>query len=73
MPRYRLRVAVPRIVFGADIFKTQRPDRGYLRDVLAGFRPVEMGRIAGQDDDAPGRIRFEFIGIEAMPLTPPGS
>jgi hypothetical protein len=37
-----------------------------LCDVLIGFRPVEMGRIARQNDDAAGWIRLQFIGIELV-------
>jgi hypothetical protein len=45
----------------------ERPDRGYLRDVLTGFRPVEMESIARQNDYAPGRIYLEFIRVEPTP------
>jgi hypothetical protein len=59
-------VIASRIVFCAEVFKAKRPDRRYLRDVFTGFRPVEMGRITGQNDDATGRIRLEFIGVELI-------
>src|SRR5271156_6573710 len=49
--RLFLRVVISRIVFRAEVFQSKRPHRGYLGDVLAGFRPVEMGRVAGKDDD----------------------
>jgi len=60
------RVVVSRIRFRADVFKAKRPNRRHLRDVLTGFRPVEMGRIAGQNDDAAGRIRLQLIGVELI-------
>ena len=59
-------MVVSRIVFCAEVFKAKRPDRRYLRDVFTGFRPVEMGRIAGQNNDAAGRIRLEFIRVELI-------
>src|SRR5271167_2406361 len=51
-----LRVAVSRIVFRTEVFQSKRPRRCYLRDVLAGFRPVEMGRVARENDHGAGRI-----------------
>ncbi len=45
---------ISRIVFRVKVFEAKRPHRGYLRDVLAGFRPVEMGCVAREHDDAPG-------------------
>ena len=62
-PAYRkrfvflLRVVVSRIVFGVEVFEYKRPQRGYLRDVLAGFRPVEMGRVARENDHRAERLR----------------
>jgi hypothetical protein len=35
-----------------------------LRDVLAGFRPVEMGRVARENDDRAGRIGFQLNRVE---------
>ena len=60
------RVVVSRIIFRADVFKAKRPNRRHLRDVLTGFRPVEMGCIARQNDDAAGRIRLQLIGVELI-------
>jgi DNA-binding CsgD family transcriptional regulator len=54
---------VSRIVFRAEVFQSKRPDRGYLRDVLAGFRPVEMGRVARQNDHGAGRIREREVMV----------
>src|ERR1700691_3452221 len=62
--RLLLRVAVSRIVSRADVFQSKRPDRGYLRDVLAGFRPVEMGRVARENDHGAGRIGFQLTRVE---------
>jgi hypothetical protein len=57
----RLRVAVSRIVSRGDVFKRERPNRRHLRDVFTGLGPVEVSGIAGQNDDAAGRIRSENI------------
>jgi hypothetical protein len=43
-------MAIPRIVFPIDVFKAKRPNRRHLRDVLAGFRPMEMGRVAAKEE-----------------------
>jgi len=59
-----LRLAVSRIVFRAEIFQSKRPYRSYLRDVLAGFRPVVMGRVARENDHGAGRIRFQLTRVE---------
>jgi hypothetical protein len=59
-----LRVVVSRIVFRAEVFESERPHRGNLRDVLAGFRPVEMGRVARENDHGAGRIGFQLTRIE---------
>src|SRR6266436_1844738 len=55
-----------RIVLRADVFKAKRPNRRHLCDVLTGFRPVEMGRIARQNDDATGGICLQLIGVELI-------
>src|SRR5271156_3040590 len=55
---------VSRIVFRVEVFQPKRSQRGYLRDVLAGFRPVEMGRVAGENDHGAGRIGFELARVE---------
>src|ERR1700689_246063 len=55
---------VSRIVFRVEVFQSKRPQRGYLRDVLAGFRPVEMVRVAGENDYGAGRIGFELTRVE---------
>src|ERR1700683_5637338 len=62
--RLLLQVAVSRIVFRAEIFQSKRPHRGYLRDVLAGFRPMEMGRVAWENDHGAGRIGFQLTRVE---------
>jgi CheY-like chemotaxis protein len=63
---YLIRVVVSRIVLRADVFKSKWSNRRHLRDVLTGFRPVEMGRVAGQNDDGAGWIRLQLIGVELI-------
>src|SRR3984957_20048293 len=58
--RLLLRVVISRIVFRAEVFQSKRPHRGYLRYVLAGFRPVEMVRVPGENDHGAGRISFQL-------------
>lgn len=48
-------ILLTRIVVGIHVLETQRTDGRYLGHVLAGLRPVEVGRVAGQNDDAVGR------------------
>ncbi len=55
---------VSRIVFRVEVFQSERAYRGDLRDVLAGFRPVEMVRVAGENDYGAGRIGFELTRVE---------
>src|SRR3954447_8812572 len=55
-----------RIVLRIDVFNAEGPNRGHLRDVFAGFRPVEVGRVSRQHDDATGRIGLQLIGIEPI-------
>lgn len=64
--RFLLRPVVLRIVFRVDVLQTKRPNRRHLRDVLAGFSPMEMGRIAGQDDNASWRVRLQLMGVEPI-------
>src|SRR2546422_9904961 len=45
-----------RIIGGVKGFEGQRTNGRYLGDVLTGFCPVEVGRIAGQDDEPTGRV-----------------
>src|SRR2546422_10905336 len=51
------------IIGRIKVFEAQRTNGRYLGDVLTGFCPVEVGRIAGQNDDAPGRIRLELVAV----------
>jgi len=46
--------ALTRIVGGTQILKSERSDRRHLRDVLAGFRQVEMRSVAGITTTHPG-------------------
>ena len=54
------------IVAGIQVFEAQRTNGRYLGDVLTGLCPVEVGRIAGQNDNGPGRIRLHFIAVELI-------
>ena len=45
------------------------PFAGHLSDVLAGFRPVEMGRVAGKNDHGARRISFQLTRIEFITLS----
>jgi hypothetical protein len=49
-----------------EVFKPKRPNCGHLRYVLTGFRPVEMGHIARQNDDGSGRICLQLFCIELV-------
>src|SRR5262245_25627216 len=55
-----------RIVVGIQVFEAQWTDAGYLADVFARLCPVEVGRIAGKNDHAAGRIGLQLIGIELI-------
>ena len=63
---FRLAILLTRIVAGIQVFEAQRTNGRYLGDVLTGLCPVEVGRIAGQNDNAPGRIRLHFIAVELI-------
>jgi len=56
--------SAPRVVFRVQIFEADWPERRYMRDVLTGFRPVEMRGAAGQDDDGTRRVRLQLSGVE---------
>src|ERR1700678_3611150 len=61
-----LRVVVSRIVFRAEVFQSKWPQRGYLGDVLAGFRPVEMGRVPKKNDHGAGWVGFQLTRVELL-------
>jgi hypothetical protein len=61
-----LRVVFSWIVVRADVFKPKRPNRGPCVMYSLDFAPVEMGRIARQNDDAPCRIRLQLFRIELL-------
>src|SRR3989442_5575150 len=52
------------IIGGVKVFEAQRTNCRYLGDVLTGFFPVEVGRIAGQNDHGTGRICLHPIPLE---------
>ena len=54
------------IVAGIQVFEAQRTNGRYLGDVLTGLCPVEVGRIARQNNDATGRIRLHLIAVELI-------
>jgi hypothetical protein len=56
----------PRVVSRVYVFKAERSDRRYLGDILTGSCPVEVGRIAGQDDNAARRIRGQLLAVELI-------
>src|SRR5437764_1124961 len=56
----------PRIIAGMQIFESERTGRAYLRDVLTGFRPMEVRRVSRENDDAPRGIGFHLIAIELI-------
>src|SRR2546430_14043969 len=69
VPRHReslLVLVLTWIVGGIQVFEAQRTNGRYLGHVLTGFRPVEVGRIAGQNDDATGRIRLHLVTVELI-------
>src|SRR5213594_2096404 len=61
-----LLLVLTRIVGGIKVFEAQRTNGRYLGDVLTGFCPVEVGRIAGQNDDATGRISLHLVAVELI-------
>src|SRR5579863_737347 len=64
-----LRRAISRIVFRAKVLRCKGPDRGYLRNVFAGFCPMVMGRVTRENDHRAGRISFQLVRVEF--ITPP--
>src|SRR5215467_6445292 len=63
------RTVLTRIVGGIEILKTKRSDRRYLRDVLAGLSPVEVGCVAGKDDHASRRKCLHPVTVERFAQT----
>src|SRR5437899_6703530 len=57
------------IVGGIQVFEAQRTNGRYLGDVLTGFCPVEVGRIAGQNDGATDRICLDLVAVELIAQT----
>ena len=55
-----------RIVAGIQILEAQRTNGRYLSDVLSGLCPVEVIRIAWQNDDATRRICLHLIAVELI-------
>jgi hypothetical protein len=61
-----LAILLTRIVVKIQVFEAQRTDGRHLGDILAGFCPMEVRRIAGQNNDATGRIRLDLITVELI-------
>jgi hypothetical protein len=59
-------VNMARIIVWVVIFESKRTDCRHLRDVLTGLCPVEVGPIAGQHDDAAGRIGLDLVSVETI-------
>ena len=57
-------ILLTRVVAGIQVFEAQRAIGRDLGDVLAGLGPVEVPGVAGQNDDAAGRISLYFIAVE---------
>ena len=60
---------VSQVVLRVDEFEAKRSDGRNLADVLTGFCPMKMVRVARQNDDTAGRIGLKLLGIE--PITEP--
>jgi len=58
--------SVSRIILRIPVLEAKRTNRRYLGDVFAGLRPMEVPRIAGQNDDAARRIRRDLIAVESV-------
>ena len=58
---------MPRIVAEVLVVEAERSDRRHLRDVLAGFRPMEMVRVAREYDYGAGRKGFQLTRVECIP------
>src|SRR5436190_19223625 len=61
-----LLLALTWIVGGIQVLEAQRANGRYLGDVFTGLCPVEVRRIAGQNDDATGRIRLHLVTVELI-------
>ena len=64
-PRVRLS-CVSWIILSVFVFEAQWTDGGYLRDILARLCPVEVPRVAGQNDNTAGGIRLHFVAVELI-------
>jgi hypothetical protein len=62
----RRTIWLTRIVAKIYVFEAQRTDGGHLGHILTRLRPVKMGCVARQDDNAPGRKRIHLIAIKLI-------
>src|SRR5262249_25614499 len=60
------RARIPRIVLRVQVFQAKRSNRGHLRNVFASLSPMEVPGIAGQNDDAAGRISLHRVAVELL-------
>src|SRR5262249_21353121 len=58
--------APPGIVLRIDVLEPEGPDRAHLRHVVARPGPVEVGRVAGQNEHRTGRIGLELVSVETV-------
>src|SRR5262245_54128960 len=59
-------IVLTRVVVRVQVFEAQRTDGRHLGDVLTGFCPMEVRRIARQNNDATGRISLDLITVELI-------
>src|SRR5690348_12098349 len=62
----RSRALMTRVVVQVVIFEAERADRRHLRDVFAGFRPVEMPSFPGENDDTSRRVGVDLVDVECL-------
>ena len=60
-------LAVPWVVVRVYVLKAKRPNRVYLRNVLPGLGPVEVGRTAGEDMTLPGGYATSLSASNCSP------
>src|SRR5579863_1468569 len=54
------------IISSVFVFHAQRTDGADLRHILARLRPVEVPRVARQNDNSAGWMGLEFFGLEPI-------
>src|ERR1700733_2695133 len=56
-----------RIVLRVVVFETERANRRHLGDVFAGFGPMKMPGLAGQNDHTARRIGLYLVAVKSLP------